>query len=29
MLPKELVMTALVAVLSPVIGIGLFILLTD
>jgi hypothetical protein len=29
MLPKEFVMTALVAVLSPVIGIGLFILLTD
>ncbi len=29
MLPKELVMIALVVVLSPVIGIGLFILLTD
>jgi hypothetical protein len=29
MLFKELAMTALLALLSPVIGIGLFILLTD
>lgn len=29
MLLKELAMTALLAVLSPVISIGLFILLTD